>query len=89
MTRWDLVSQALRLELVSQSQLIAQASILRRRAGQHRNRVPQVEPGEARCPRPVTPAAQVSVPGTEWQRGILSLGASWLATQTQTTPVVA
>ena len=89
MTRWDLVSQALRLELVTQAQLVAQASILRRRAGRHRNRAPQVEPGEARCPWPVTPAAQVTVPGTEWQRGILSLGASWLATQTQTTPVVA
>ena len=79
MTRWDLVSQALRLDLVSHSQLVAQASTLGRRAGQHRHRLPLVEHGDDRCPRPVAPAG--SVPGTEWQRGILSLGASWLATE--------
>ncbi len=80
MTRWDLVSQALRLDLVSHSQLVAQASIVRRRGDQHlrRHRLPQVDQGEARCPVPVAPAA-VSVPGTEWQRGILSLGVAWLA----------
>ena len=83
MTRWDLVSQALRLELVSHAQTVAQTSILSRRHNQHlrRHQMPQVDQGEGRCPRPVTPAAQVSVPGTEWQRGILSLGASWLATE--------
>ncbi len=79
MTRWDLVSQALRLELVSHSQLVAQASILSRRHNQHRHRMPQVDQGEARCPQPVAPA--VSVPGTEWQRGVLSLGVAWLATE--------
>jgi len=81
MTRWDLVSQALRLDLVSHSQLVAQASVLARRSNQHRHRMPLVERGEDRCPRPVPPAAPaVSVPGTEWQRGILSLGVAWLAT---------
>ena len=79
MTRWDLVSQALRLDLVSHSQLVAQASILTRRSNQHRHRLPLVERGEDRCPRPVAPA--VTVPGTEWQRGVMSLGASWLATE--------
>ena len=81
MTRWDLVSQALRLDAVRQSQLVAQASILSRRHGQHRHRLPEVDRGEARCLGPVAPAPQVSVPGTEWQRGILSLGAAWLTTE--------
>ncbi len=80
MTRWDLVSQALRLDSVMQSQLVAQASILNRRHSQHRHRPPAIDRGEARCPRPVVPA-RVSVPGTEWQRGILSLGVAWLATE--------
>jgi len=79
MTRWDLVSQALRLDLVSHSQLVAQASIVRRRGERHRHPLPQVDQGEARCPVPEAPAAAVSVPGTEWQRGILSLGVAWLA----------
>ncbi len=83
MTRWDLVSQALRLDAVRQSQLVAQASILSRRHNQHlrRHQPSHGEQGEARCLGPVAPAPQVSVPGTEWQRGILSLGAAWLTTE--------
>ena len=80
MTRWDLVSQALRLDLVSHSQLVAQASILSRRHNQNRHRLVEVDRGEARCLQQAMPA-QVAVPGTEWQRGILSLGASWLSTE--------
>lgn len=82
MTRWDLVSQALRLDSVKQSQLIAQASILSRRGDRHlrSHRLPQVDRREARYPQPAMPA-QVSVPGTEWQRAILGLGAAFSAHQ--------
>ena len=82
MTRWDLVSQALRLDAVRQAQVVAQASILRRRAGQHPrgDRLAAADRGEDRCPVAVA-VRSVSIPGTEWQRAILGLGAAFQATQ--------